>query len=74
MQDFINKDYNPMIRENIKKYRKLRGYSQEFLAEKADTSREHINKIENGKGTLGLNTFIRIAIALGVSLEDLANL
>ena len=74
MQEVIKKDYNPAIRRRMKKYRKLRGYSQEFLAEKAESSREHINKIENGKDTIGLNTFIRIAIALEVSLEELAGL
>lgn len=73
MQDF-KKDYNSIIRRRIKKYRKLRGYSQEFLAEKANISREHMNKIENGKGTLGLNNFIQIAIALEVSLNDLVGL
>lgn len=73
MQVF-KKDYNSVIRNRIKKYRKLRGYSQEFLAEKIDRTREHINKIENGKQTLGLNTFIRLAFVLGVSLDELAGL
>lgn len=73
MQEF-NKDYNAEIRARIKKYRKLRGYSQEFLAEKIDRTREHINKIENGKKTIGLNTFIRLAFALEISLEELAGL
>lgn len=73
MQVF-KKDYNSIIRLRIKKYRKLRGYSQEFLAEKIDRTREHVNKIENGKQTVGLNTFIRLAYALEVSLEELAGL
>ncbi|MDD3435715.1 MAG: helix-turn-helix transcriptional regulator [Candidatus Gastranaerophilales bacterium] len=73
MQVF-DKDYNSKIRIQIKKYRKLRGYSQELLAEKINRTREHINKIENGKQTVGLNTFIRLAFALGVSLEELAGL
>jgi len=51
MQEF-DKDYNAKIRARIKKYRKLRGYSQELLAEKIDRTREHINKIENGKQTV----------------------
>ena len=70
----LKKDYNAKIRARIKKYRKLRGYSQEFLAEKIDRTREHINRIENGKETVGLNTFIRIAFTLDVSLEELAGL
>lgn len=73
MQVF-DKDYNAKIRAKIKKYRKMRGYSQEFLAEKVDRTREQINKIENGKQTIGLNTFIRIALALDISLEELAGL
>jgi len=73
MQEF-DKDYNAKIRARIKKYRKLRGYSQELLAEKIDRTREHINKIENGKQTTGLNTFIRLALALEISLEELAGL
>jgi len=70
----FKKDYNAKIRARIKKYRKLRGYSQELLAEKIDRTREHVNKIENGKQTVGLNTFIRLAFALDVSLEELAGL
>jgi transcriptional regulator with XRE-family HTH domain len=73
MQEF-KKDYNATIRARIKKYRKLRGYSQELLAEKIDRTREHINKLENGKQTIGLNTFIRLAFALDISLEELAGL
>jgi transcriptional regulator with XRE-family HTH domain len=79
MQDIFSKDintvdFNPRIRKKIKYYRKLRGYSQEFLADKINRTREHLNRIENGKETLGLNTFIRIALVLEVSLEELADI
>jgi DNA-binding XRE family transcriptional regulator len=42
-------DLRLLLAKNIKKYRKIREYSQEVLAEKAGTSTTHIGMIETGK-------------------------
>ena len=65
-------DYSLNIRNNVKKYRKLNGYSQEFLAELIDCSREHIARIENGKINLGLQNFIKLAQVFNITLDELA--
>ena len=38
------------VRRNIKKYRKLRNYTQEELANKCSMTREYISRIESDKG------------------------
>ena len=68
----VSKNYNMKIRNRIKKYRKLNGYSQEQLAELIDCSREHIARIENGKINIGLSNFIKLAEVFKISLDELA--
>jgi len=60
------------IGDNIRKYRKLAGISQDVLSKKADLAFHTIAKIEAGSTpnpTIG--TVKKIADALGVSLDDL---
>ena len=60
------------IGENIKKYRKKLGISQDTLSKRANLAFHTIAKIETGatpNPTIG--TVKKIAEALGVSLDDL---
>lgn len=50
-----------------------KGPTQEKLAEKTELSLTVIQKVETGQGGSRLETLIRIALALGVSLDILAN-
>jgi len=60
------------IGENIKKYRKLAGISQDQLSKKADLAFHTIAKIEAGSTpNPTIETVKKIADALGVSLDDL---
>lgn len=52
-------------------YRKLNGFSQEELAEKADISRTHMSRIETAQCTPSLITLINISTQLNISLKDL---
>ncbi|SEL23968.1 helix-turn-helix domain-containing protein [Pacificibacter marinus] len=56
---------------NIAYYRKLRGLSQEDLAQKIGVKQPHISRIENGDDGPPLRLFMDIADALDVSLADL---
>lgn len=56
---------------NIAYYRKLRGLSQEDLAQKVGVKQPHISRIENGDDGPPLRLFMDIADALDVSLADL---
>ena len=64
--------YQKQLAQNIKTLRKRYGYSQEKLAILIDRTREHINRLETGKETIGFPTFIRLAEIFNVSLDELA--
>ena len=58
------------IAENIRRYRKLKGYRQEDLGMLVFSDRHKISRIENGKYEPKLYELIMIANALGVSPYD----
>ena len=62
-----------IIRKNIKKYRKEKGLTSAQLAEMVDLSADFIRQIESEKVAynFSVDTFYKISIALGVSLDDL---
>ena len=62
------------IAENIKKYRKLAGISQDQLSKKADLAFHTIAKIEAGSTpNQTIDTVAKIDKALEVSVDDLIN-
>ena len=60
-----------ILGENIKKYRKARGLTQEQLAEKLDISANHLSKIEIGKRFVTAELMDRLAKELNVTLSAL---
>lgn len=70
-------DFNPNIKKviasNIRKYRKLRGYTQEQLALMSEISYDFIRRIETSGGKSGFSivTLYKISTVLEVSLDDL---
>ena len=59
------------IGKHIRKYRTVKGISQEYLAEVTDLSTNYIGMIERGEKAPALDTFLRIANALEVSADML---
>ncbi len=59
------------IADNIRQLRAKHRISQEFLAEKAQLSQQYIYKIENEYVNPSVEVLIKIADALGVTLNDL---
>ena len=58
--------------KNIKKLRNKKSWSQERLAREADISYQTLIKIEQGRiKNPKLQTLVKLAKALGVSLDDL---
>ena len=59
------------ISNNIKKYRKLAGITQEQLAVDIDKSYDFVRRLEYKKGKIGcsIDTLYRISIVLGVSMD-----
>lgn len=56
---------------NLKEIRKVKGYSQEELAEKLGLNKFTISKYEQGTREPDLNTLEKIKIALDCSYDDL---
>lgn len=59
------------LKENMKKIRKNKGWSQSDLADKIGIHLTHVNRIEKGKINPSLDVAFKIAGALGVSLDSL---
>ena len=62
------------IRKNIKKYRLIKKMTSAELAELVDLSHDFIRQIESEKTAynFSVETFYRISVVLGVSLDKLA--
>lgn len=58
------------VAQNIEKYRKQKGLTQEELAEKAGLNRSYFWDVENGRN-ISVKTGYKIAHALGIKLSDL---
>lgn len=63
--------HRKILGENIRTHRKNLKWSQEKLAEKADLHHNYIGDIERGEENVSVDTLMRIATALKVSLSDL---
>ena len=59
------------IGENIRKYRKARGLTQEQLAEASELSAYFVGSIERGQATVSVRSLEQVARALRVPLQDL---
>lgn len=70
--NFDNNIYDT-IRKNIKKYRKEKNITSMQIAEMVDLSHDFIRQIQSDKAgyNFSVDTFYRISVALGVTLDDL---
>lgn len=65
------KDFLDLVGNNIRKYRTLKLYSQQHLADLSDIAKSTVQRIENGKLNPTILMLKNIANTLGVDLEDL---
>jgi transcriptional regulator with XRE-family HTH domain len=65
-----NRDLVSLGRE-IQRRRKAKGYSQEYLAELVDVSRNYIGFIERAERSASLMTLFKISRALGLHPAEL---
>lgn len=61
------------IGQRIKELRELKEMSQKDLAYTADLDRSYIASVENGQRNISIVNIEKIAVALGVSLNDFFN-
>lgn len=61
------------VSENIRKYRKIAGITQEQLAVDVGKSYDFIRRIEYKKGAIGcsVDTLYRISVVLGITMDKL---
>jgi transcriptional regulator with XRE-family HTH domain len=59
-----------LLGERIRGLRKEKGLSQEVLGERADLHEKFISQVERGAKNLSLDSLIKIAKGLDVSLEE----
>jgi len=65
-------DYR-LLGARLKKERLKNEWTQEKLAEKIDVSHAYIGQIERGERALTLDTLVRLANRLGITVDDLLN-
>ena len=62
-----------LLGNNIKKYRKLKGYRQLDVATAMDLSEDYICRVENGIKSMSLKRLFQLADILEVKMSDLIN-
>ena len=74
MERFSCGKYYDRIGGNVRKIRMEKGLTQEQLAEETELSLAVIQKLEAGRSGSRIETLIRIAVTLGVSLDSLTDI
>jgi transcriptional regulator with XRE-family HTH domain len=59
------------VGRHVQRLRRLRGFSQERLAELVGNTGKHIGQVERGEVNVGLDILARISRALSIDLGDL---
>ena len=65
---------NESIGKKVRCVRKMQNYSQEKLGDKAGISQQHLSRIENDMVCPTMDTLLKLAKALGVSITTLTYL
>lgn len=71
MKNMKREDIIRIFAENLRAERARRQFSQEVLAEKADITPEYLARIEHEKYSPSLVVIVRLAKALGVTIDKL---
>jgi repressor LexA len=66
-----SKNFYPQVGKNIKKYRDLRNYSLQVLAEKVGLTKKTIQRYENGEIKITMERLKEISVALEVTVTQL---
>jgi transcriptional regulator with XRE-family HTH domain len=65
------KDIKKLVGDRIRQLRKERGFSQEELGDKSDLHYTHIGAIERGEKNWSIDTLVKVAGGLNVTINDL---
>jgi len=64
-------DLRSLFSQNIKRYRQMKGWSQEKLAEKMEISTNYLSEIETERGWVSPFSLVKMANALGIDVYEL---
>ncbi len=67
-------DINEVRKElgsKLKEIRKIKGFTQEVLAEKSNLNYKYLGELERGKVNVSLDSLLRISQALEINIGDL---
>ncbi|WP_423800760.1 helix-turn-helix domain-containing protein [Neobacillus sp. SAB-20_R2A] len=64
-------NYRIILGQNIHKYRKIKGLSQEKLAEACNLHRTYIGAVERGERNIAIDNIGKICAALDIDIEQL---
>ncbi len=67
----MNKNIKKKFGRNLRKYRKMKGFSQEDLSLELDLDGSYIGKVENAKLNITIDKIISIADFLEINVIDL---
>lgn len=69
--DFMNRNVKKKFGKNLRKFRKMKGLSQEDLSLELELDGSYIGKVENAKLNITLDKIISIADFLEINVIDL---
>lgn len=72
-QKSIFMETNSMHGTKIRTFRMLRGYSQEFMADKLNITQSTYSRIENDEHKLTVDILKQVAEVLGISIADITS-
>jgi len=64
-------DLRNLFSQNIKRYRQMKGWSQEKLAENMEISTNYLSEIETGRGWVSPFSLVKLANALEIEVFNL---
>jgi transcriptional regulator with XRE-family HTH domain len=67
----VNLPVRLRVARGVKRLRRLRGWSQETLAERVGNTEKHISQVERGKVNVGIDILASIASELEVDVAEL---
>lgn len=60
-----------LFSQNIKRFRQMKGFSQEKLAEKMEISTNYLSEIETGRGWVSPFSLVKLSTALEIDVFEL---
>ena len=71
MEEMLSMEIAIMIAHNLREIRKNKKMTQSEVAELANITRVTYSRLENARGIVNLQTLLKLAIALNVTVDEL---